>query len=427
MPAPPRTRQTLVAAALVAAGVIGALLLMREKPAASLGAKRSKLVAASRMQPELGPRPQQAEMISSPQAAEQLWREAPTRSGVDASNSYKNAFVLFDRLSEEEKKMLREPRAEVDEEKAAALFEKIRAIMELLREAAKADYCEWGQAPYSFDTPMPQITKAQDLGKLALWAAAYQFPTDPAAALTALADRAQLGHHLADTLIGVLVQTSFERSAHDLLLQHAGSFDPATATQAREILKGSKLDDDLARAFVSEAVMVGAIGKQLAAEREKGGTEMLSMILAPTEHAKDQATAKRLYESISDPVRLAAEVAFIQEYQRALAAALKLPEAEYQAWRQSMEGKLNGDHPLAQMIVPTINSVQPRLQQTRVERTLLSAGLEVMQGGPAQLARYRDPATGQALLYVPTPTGFELRSTYQVKGKPVTMSFSQRK
>ena len=62
MPAPPRTRQTLVAAALVAAGVIGALLLMREKPAASLGAKRSKLVAAPRMQPELGPRPQQAEI-----------------------------------------------------------------------------------------------------------------------------------------------------------------------------------------------------------------------------------------------------------------------------------------------------------------------------------------------------------------------------
>ena len=68
------------------------------------------------------------------------------RSGVDAANIYKDAFVLFDRLSDEEKKMIRQPREEVDAEKAAALFEKILAIMELLRDAAKADYCHWGLA-----------------------------------------------------------------------------------------------------------------------------------------------------------------------------------------------------------------------------------------------------------------------------------------
>ena len=68
-----------------------------------------------------------------------------------------------------------------------------------------------------------------DLGRLALWAAAYQFPTDPPAALNDLAVRAQLGHHVADTLIGLLVETGFETSAHDLLRQNLGSLDAATS------------------------------------------------------------------------------------------------------------------------------------------------------------------------------------------------------
>ena len=171
--------------------------------------------------------------------AMETWREAPTRQGVDAANLYKNAFALFDRLTEEEKQMIRKPREEVDAAKAAALFEKIRAILDLLRAARGADYCDWGQAPYTFETPMPQIGKAVDLGKLGLWAAAYQFPTDPVAALDTLADRAVLGHHIGDTLIGVVVQTAFESGAHELVLQHAGSFDAVTADRARALLGAS--------------------------------------------------------------------------------------------------------------------------------------------------------------------------------------------
>ena len=79
------------------------------------------------------------------------------------------------------------------------------------------------------------------------------------------------------------------------------------------------------------------------------------------------------------------------------------------------------------MTLLAVGGVQRRMQHTRVERTLLSAGLDVWQGGPAQLAGYRDPATGNALIYVPTPAGFDLRSTYEAKGKPVTISFPQPK
>ncbi len=352
--------------------------------------------------------------------AEQPWREAPTRSGIDASNFYKNAFVLFDRLSEEEKKMIRQPREEVDAEKAAALFEKVRAILDLLREAAKAEYCDWGQAPYTFDTPMPQIGKAQDLGKLGLWAAAYQFSNNPAAAFDVLADRATLGHHIADTLIGVLVETSFEVGAHELLLQHAGGFDTATAARAREVVQASKVDEDVARAFEAEIAGSTAMGRQLLAMSEP---ERMKMIGALTAGGGDEESMKRIYGVVTDPVRLAAEIAFIAEMNKATAAALALPEAEFQAYRRSMEGRVNDEHPMAQLILPSYDSVQKSIQKVRVQRTMLDAGLAVMQGGPGQLANYRDPATSRSFTYVPTPAGFELRSAYQVKGKPVTMSF----
>jgi hypothetical protein len=93
-------------------------------------------------------------------------------------------------------------------------------------------------------------------------------------------------------------------------------------------------------------------------------------------------------------------------------------------WR-GIERELSSDDGLlARIAIPPFAAVQTYVQQARVERTLLGAGLDILQNGPAQLARYRDPATGSALLYLPTPTGFDLRSTYAVKGKPVTLSFS---
>lgn len=365
--------------------------------------------------------------VTSPEAAAEEraratepWREAPVRTGPDAANSYKNAFVLFDRLTEEEKEMIRRPKEEVDAEKAAQLFEKVRPILELLREAAQAGYCDWGQAPYTFDTPMPQIQKGNDLGKLGLWAAAYQFPTDPAAALAVLGDRAKLGHHLADTLIGVLVQTGFERSANELLLAQASGLEGARAG-ALELLRGSTLDGNVARAFEAEVQGIESVGKRLAGGDPEVVGQMAGMAEGQSPEQRE-SLAKMLLAVSSDPARLAAEIAFISEMDRQVAKALLLPEAEFQAWRREAEAQVR-EHPMAALVLPGFTMVQARLQQTRVERTMLSAGLAVLMGGPAQLAGFRDPATQRALTYVPTPAGFELRSGYAVKGKPVTMSF----
>lgn len=410
-PADPRAFRLLAMAALAAS--LGWLVLRanRGAPPPAAPDPEAHLAGTSARTPATTPAPPVAPVSGEP------WHEPVARTGVDASNFYKNAFVLFDQLTEEEIKMIRAPKEEVDAEKAAALFEKIRAIMDLLREAAAADYCEWGLAPYSFDTPMPHITKAQDLGRLALWAAAYQFPTDPSAALDDLAVRGRLGHHLADTVIGLLVETNFEKTAHDLVRENLGSFDAPTASVAARFVLISDINRDIARAFASEVASVASGAKQLAATSVEEGAQLLG--------AAGSAEVEKALAIFSDPARLAAEVAFIRATEDTMSKAMKWPEAQFQTWWKGVEGEIANGHPLAQLTIPNIAGVQARVQQRRVERTILGAGLDVLQNGPAQLARYRDPATGKALTYVRTPSGFDLRSTYQVKGKPVTFSFPQ--
>lgn len=404
-------------AVLCAVIVIAVLLLIREAPSTSAQEDRPEISTAAH--------PPSSRNPASPQEVKptEPWREPVTRTGVDASNLYKNAFVLFDQLTEEEKKMIRQPREEVDAETAAALFEKIHAIMELLLEAARADYCDWGLASYRFDTPLPHLGKAIDLGKLALWAAAYQFPFDPRAAIEDLTIRSVLGHHVADTFIGVVVEAGFERTATRLLTQHLGSFDAGNLAAASKLIDASTLDKDLERVFQVEATNVETMVKELAARSPAERDRVLDTFGMFDANALEQAAREDIIALLDNPQRLAAEVAFIQKIDLAFADAMKLPEAEFQSWWKGIESEFAIGHPLARKTFPMLAALQPMFQRSRVERTLLSAGLDVLQYGPAQVARYRDPATGKALIYVPTRTGFDLRSTYAVEGKPMTLSF----
>jgi hypothetical protein len=82
-------------------------------------------------------------------------------------------------------------------------------------------------------------------------------------------------------------------------------------------------------------------------------------------------------------------------------------------------------HPLAAIALPTFTPVRARYQQGRIERQMLAAALEVLEGGPARLGRFADPVAGGTFRYTPNAAGFELGSTYQVKGKPLTMQFAK--
>jgi hypothetical protein len=68
--------------------------------------------------------------------------------------------------------------------------------MDFLQQAASADYRDWGLGPPTLDKPFTPLTKALEVGQLALWATSQRFVTDPGGALEDLSARAALGGHL---------------------------------------------------------------------------------------------------------------------------------------------------------------------------------------------------------------------------------------
>ena len=359
-------------------------------------------------------------------------RDSPTveRAGVDASPLYKDAFALYDRLTDKDKEMLLRPSAEVDAEKAEALFAKIQPIMELLRRGAAADYCDWGLGEYRLETPLPQITKSQTLGKVALWNAAYRFPSDAGGAIDDLATRARLGHDIADTLIGLLVDASFEKSAADLLRVNAPAFDEATRTKTAAFLAASTIDRDIETCMAGEESFGRDIYKQLASQSPDERAKLIAtMGLADADDVDLAARSRRERAEavVRDSDLLRAEMEFVQKAQAQMAEAMHWPDAQFEAWMQQFDASHSAEHPFAATTMPVYRGIRTQLQARRIEREMLSVGLAVFASGPAETNRSRDPVTGRPFDYVQTPAGFELRSTFQSKGKPVAMSFAQPK
>jgi antitoxin (DNA-binding transcriptional repressor) of toxin-antitoxin stability system len=392
---------------LAAVLLIALALTFRLRPALSTPSASPDGSSAATAQPAAVSPVADSPAQDAPRAEE--WREPQRRGGVNAANLYADAFALYDRLSDEERALLKKPVGEVDAEQAAQLFEKLQAIEALLRAAAAADYCDWGTGEITFETTLPYLGQAQGLAVAARWAAQYRFPTDPAGAIDNLAAANRLGHHLCDTLIGGLVAGSIESLTHDAVRRQMGSLDPAATQRTLEFVASSTLEADLDRVFKGEASGVTSYGEKLARmdplERGRELTQIASGLqFSPAQIDDDLAFLRRIYSEAP--------------------GALRSPESEFQRWWSGAKSEVSTSRPLARLAMPSLEVVQRQVQTLRVQRTLLAAAADVLQNGPSQLGRHRDPATGGALFYVPTADGFELRSTYLRNGKPVTMSFT---
>ena len=344
-------------------------------------------------------------------------RDAPhfERTGVDASTFYKDAFALYDLLSDEEKRMLSRPTEEVDADKAAALFEKIQPIMELLRRGAAADFCDWGLGEPNVDNPFPQIGKSQNLGKVALWNAAYRFSGDAEGAIDDLSTRARLGHHLAETLMGFLVDSSFEKSAANLLRQNAAVLNEAARGKAGAFLSASTLDRDIELGLAGEMKFALSAMEKFMVQTPDERVASLR-VLDFQGDGRTEAVAR-------DSARFNAEMEFVQKAQAQMLEAMSWPDPQFDAWMRQFDERNLAEHPIAATTLPMYRAIRESLQARRIERELLNVGLAVLESGADQAGRSRDPVTGRPFVYLATPGGFELQSAFESKGKPLTMSF----
>lgn len=362
-----------------------------------------------------------ADVLQKVTASAALAKQSPTPShppGENAADIYKNAWVLFNALSDEEKNILSHPRQKVDADKADALFKKIQPIMDLLRHATNdATYCDWAMGPLTYNSSLPQLNLVQKLGMLAAWDASYLFPTDSSGALSDLAAQTQLGHSIGgQAVIGFLVEGSLNAVAIGLIKDNAATLSPDALSQAREMFNTSFAEQDFAQAMALEAELPRSIARALSNPQTREKT--LDSLVGSTEG--NDGKMRQEFEAQIQTIPAQAE--WLAQVENDFVQKAQLPNAEFDAWWSQVSEDAKSK-PLAAGALPALTSIRNRLRLGQVNQAMLAAGLAVLQSGPAQVASQPDPVTGQSFTYVQTAGGFELRSTFQNKGKPVTMSF----
>jgi len=356
---------------------------------------------------------------ASPAAKDRSGDSIP--AGVNGTNLYLKASALLKQLSESERKMIKQPREEVSEAEAKALFEKLKPILALIHEAVGADYYDWGLGKLSYDTTLPQYRIIMELAQAALWSAAYRFAEDPAGALEDLAARAQIPRsETHKVLIGGLIASSMEKSALEVIRENAVYLNASTLARARTLLAESTFDQDARGSFAGEAAFSDSISSKITA---MSPDERLKWVRSSVDAALQPAVEKIFL----DPERLADEIRFIKSFNAKMAEAVTWTDAQFEAWSSQFTAGL-GDYPFAAMLLTSVYGVRDAIRQVQVEREMLGAGLAILSEGPAAAALARDPGTGKPFSYMTTSAGFELRSpTLDKNGRPIFMRFTSPK
>jgi hypothetical protein len=340
--------------------------------------------------------------------ANDLTSETPTNQPsasaiTNAADLYRQAFALYAALTNDEKNILRDWQTNVDAAVEVALCEKIRPICDLMHQASAVTNCDWG-VDLTTDTLLPYLGPARNIARAAIWSAAHCRTNDVTAATDDAMAVLKLGQQVSrGAMLGCLVDMALQRLAAAYVSQNLGSFQGADAQR-------------LAAAF-NDPTYQGALSRAMEQEAE----------IDEQQAAKQAATAAANgYSTNLDQIGIFAAYKQSIDSERQLAKALTSSSQEdFEAWQQS-ETELKSSSPLTKLMLSIDENFLDHVQAAEVNRSLVVAGLAVAQGGTDALQSNPDPSSGQPFVYAETPDGFELRSTYQVNGKPMTMQFRLR-
>jgi len=320
------------------------------------------------------------------------------RPGVNAADLYADAWALFKELTPDEKKMLTQPLDKLDPAAAAALYAKLQPIMAMLRRARNAGYVDWSMGPLTLGTSMTgRLQEATGLKQAALWESTYRFQSDPDGAAGDLAALVALGRDEADMELGLVLENSFRTSSINLLSQNAGAISSAAAPDVAYIVSQTAAQQSFQNG------MNGEIG-------------MLQDALAhpPPLMAPDPPMT---------PAQFASAVQFLEQNDEGAESAVFEPQAQYQQWWTGQQAGAAALPVVGSTALQGQDFLYLRERASLEQNALLSAGIALEQGDESQLQSIVDPLTGQPFTVTRTATGFQIASTMQYQGKPVTLNF----
>lgn len=334
--------------------------------------------------------------------------------GVNAADFYKDAYQLYQALSDREKYILRHPTEELDAKEAEAFFAKIQPIMELLRRAKnEGTYADWGISAPRFDTPVPQIQAAMELGSLARWNAAYRFDNDPAGALDDLQAQSMLAHSVGNqAMLGTLVAAALDAGAVDLIHDHLAELTPELMQQAAQLMRDDGRGEELTSALAAEAKALQATAEQMSDPAAR--RELLDAMAGMAGWTPEMLEAQL--------PTLKAQADWMAQAEQQFGSEMLRGSSEFAGWWASIQAQAK-DRPFAALTIPALDGMHDRYVSVVVDRAMLTEGMSIMQGGPSMAGAVLDPSTGRPFTYVQTATGFELHSPFAYKNKPIVMTF----
>jgi hypothetical protein len=339
--------------------------------------------------------------------------QADVSATTNAAALYHQAFDLFNALSDEQKAALGDWRTNVDAATEAELCEKMRPICDLLHQASAVTNCDWGTDLLTFSTPLPHLSQARRIARAAMWNAAHCRSNDVAGATDDALSVLQLGHAVSHTVIlGCLMDIAIQDIASSYVAQHIESFGADDGQRLSAAFDDPSYGEVPSQAFEQEADEVEREAAKLATLSEYEANKELSALIEPN-------------ETRALPARDAAVAALeqIASFDQGIAKALGVSLEDGYDVSQRDWAELQASNPLAGDFFGGLDQFVDRACRAEVNRALLVAGLAVAQDGVDALESYPDPASGESFAYTETAAGFELQSTYQMNGKPMTMQF----
>jgi hypothetical protein len=197
----------------------------------------------------------------------------------------------------------------------------------------------------------------------------------------------------------------------DTVTAHASILAGADNSRLVQLLSDAQHEEGLYRAIEEEANLMSAEADKLAAMppeqpmREPNG-----------EAGGDSGSHSMDLVQVIAAMRQAADLE--REYTKVLGAS----DAEYREWLARLEAARKTNQ-FIDNALPVIEKAADQTQAVTVKSAMITAGLAVMQSGPDALQSHLDPFTGQPFVYTKTDGGFQLQSSYQFKGAPLTLSF----
>jgi hypothetical protein len=340
---------------------------------------------------------------------------ADNPTSTNAAAIYRQAFDLFNQLSQEQKDILRNWPTNVDASAEAELCELVRPICDLMHQATAVTNCDWGiDNPITFDTKLPHLAASRNIARAAIWNAAHCRADDVAGATDDAVSVLQLGQQISHSaLIGYLVDVGLHHLTSEYVSQNLDLFQGTDAQRLAAALGDPAYQDAPSDMINLEADMVERWAAKLAA---------LPPDKVQDELVKTSDPSAGPLPTIDQAAALAT-LAKVVDSHRELAGLLQSStEDEYETWQQHSTD-LQTSSPLAKMFLEVLGNVVDKVRGAEVEQQMVLAGLAVAQNGPAALATVPDPASGQAFVYTKTVDGFDLQSAYTVKGRLYTIHF----